>query len=539
MSISKPAALAAAVLVSLCGQASGQTQGPSSSATPYILPVYPGVETMSLLSAGDNVGGYRMVGIPDGLGAYDNGDGTYTVLMNHEITSDKGVVRAHGAIGAFVSRWTIDAATGAVLAGKDLIQTVNTWDAGTGSYVTGPAAFGRFCSADLAAPSAFYNEATGLGTKERLYLNGEEIGNDGRAFAHVATGPNAGTSWQLPRAGRFSWENHVANPFPQDRTVTIGLDDTTPGMVYVYIGQKQAEGTEIERAGLTNGELYGIRVAGVANEDRDKGLGGASTFDIYSYGDVSNTSGTDLRAQGVAAGVTQFLRPEDGAWDPTNPNRFFFVTTDRYDQVKDGAGAQVGRSRLWSVTFADITFPEYGGTIEALLDGSEAQQMMDNICVDKSGNLTMLEDVGNNAHNGKVWYYNVASDTLTLLTQHDPARFGDIGLPATPPFTQDEENSGVIDASDILGRGWFLLDDQAHYDIGDPELYEGGQLIALYNPISACTADLNGDGALDLFDFLTYTNLFNAGDAKADFDGNGVLDLFDYLAFVNGFNAGC
>ena len=32
-----------------------------------------------------------MVGIPDGLGAFDNGDGTFTVLMNHELGNTQGV----------------------------------------------------------------------------------------------------------------------------------------------------------------------------------------------------------------------------------------------------------------------------------------------------------------------------------------------------------------------------------------------------------------------------------------------------------------
>lgn len=59
-------------------------------------------------------------------------------------------------------------------------------------------------------------------------------------------------------------------------------------------------------------------------------------------------------------------------------------------------------------------------------------------------------------------------------------------------------------------------------------------------PLAApCAPDLNGDGTLDLFDFLGFTNLFNAGDIKADFDGDGFLDLFDFLAFTNAFNAGC
>src|SRR5215212_10232049 len=85
--------------------------GPSSSQTPYILRSQSGVVTQAILTVGDSVNvkpdgitPYRMVGIPDGLGAFDNGDGTFTLLMNHEIPSGLGVVRAHGAPGAFVSK---------------------------------------------------------------------------------------------------------------------------------------------------------------------------------------------------------------------------------------------------------------------------------------------------------------------------------------------------------------------------------------------------------------------------------------------------
>ena len=48
--------------------------GPSSSQSPYVTPTAPGVEVTSILTVGDSVGNYTMVGIPDGLGAYDNGD---------------------------------------------------------------------------------------------------------------------------------------------------------------------------------------------------------------------------------------------------------------------------------------------------------------------------------------------------------------------------------------------------------------------------------------------------------------------------------
>ena len=39
-------------------------------------------------------------------------------------------------------------------------------------------------------------------------------------------------------------------------------------------------------------------------------------------------------------------------------------------------------------------------------------------------------------------------------------------------MTQDEEASGVIDATALLGPGWCLLDTQAHYNIGDAKLVE-------------------------------------------------------------------
>jgi hypothetical protein len=56
---------------------------------------------------------------------------------------------------------------------------------------------------------------------------------------------------------------------------------------------------------------------------------------------------------------------------------------------------------------------------------------------------------------------------------------------------------------------------------------------------SSCPWDLNADGVLDLFDFLAFVNLFNAGDPAADCDQSGTLDLFDFLCFTNAFNAGC
>lgn len=491
------AAATSAAMVALCaGLAHAQYRGPSSSQSSYIVPVAPGVNTYSIFTAGDSVGGYKMVGIPDGLGAIDNGDGTYTTFMNHELGTSSGVVRAHGSKGAFVSEWRVDKATGQVLSGNDLINSVYTWNGS--SYTAGTTAFNRFCSADLAAPTAYYNAASGLGTAERIFMNGEEAGNEGRAWGSIASGANKGQSWELPSLGKFSWENSVASPKASDRTVVIGTDDSTPGQVYVYSGTKTNSGNEIQRAGLTNGQVFGVKVNGVASESRATGLGSSSaTFSLASLGDVTNKSGAQLDTESTAAGVTQFLRPEDGAFDPNNPNNFYFVTTDRYDQVKYGEGSQVGRSRLWRMAFTDVTQPELGGQIDMLLDGTEDLQMMDNMCFDKWGNILIQEDPGGTALSARILNYNIATDTLTTIAKHDPSRFGDLGSLPTAPFNNNEEASGIIDASDILGPGWFLLDAQAHYG-STTELVEGGQFVALFNPASVPAPGIAGVMGLGL-----------------------------------------
>ena len=68
--------------------------GPSSSQSPYVVPSQEGVVTKSILTVGDSVGGYRMVGIPDGLGAAKDKRGNFTLFMNHELSNTRGIPAA-------------------------------------------------------------------------------------------------------------------------------------------------------------------------------------------------------------------------------------------------------------------------------------------------------------------------------------------------------------------------------------------------------------------------------------------------------------
>ena len=453
----------------------------NSSSAPYLVPTASGVEFTALMTvkdAADN--GYKMVGIPDGMGAFDNGNGTMTVVMNHELGNTSGIARAHGQKGAFVSKWIIDKTTLSVLSGADLMQTVKLWNTATSSYITynssftsSAAAFSRFCSADLPAVHAFYNPVNGKGTMERIFMNGEENGSEGRGMAHIITGPEAGTSYELPRLGKFSWENALAWPGVSDTTMVIGTDDATPGQIYVYIGTKQQTGNTIEKAGLTNGKLFGVKVSGMTLESNSAYAAPNTAFALSDLGNVENMTGAAINTASNNLGITNFLRPEDGAWDPSNLNDFYFATTN-------GFGSP---SRLWRLRFTDAAQPSLGGTITAVLEGTEGQQMLDNITIDHSGHILLVEDVGNNAHVGKMWQYDIAADTLVQIAAHDTTRFLNNARTANY-LTQDEEASGVIDVQEVMGPGMFLLVDQAHYSISG-EFAEGGQMLALYNPATA------------------------------------------------------
>lgn len=468
--------------LSCVGTASAAVQLPGSTKAPMIVPAADNTlwTSVALISAGDTApNGYRLVGIPDGMGAYDNGDGTFSLLVNHELGNNAGIVRAHGGRGAFVSKWKIRKSDLAVLEGEDLIKQVRTWDAATASWVpvTGTALnFGRFCSADLPDVSALYNPTTGRGTRSRLFLNGEETGIEGRGMAHVVTGPDAGVSYDVPAIGKFSWENSLACPFPQDKTIVVGTDDGTGGQVYIYIGNKRSSGNEVEKAGLVGGRLYGVRLASIPTIEPTRALARGERsggFSLVDLGDVTTKSGAELEAMSNAASVTSFQRPEDGHWNPSAPNEFYFLTTASFTTP----------SRLWVLRFADIANPEAGGTFEMLWDGHHdgdgSIRMMDNMTVNRTGQVIVQEDPGNQSYLARIHTYDIAKRTMRPVLVHSESFF----RTGAPNFlTQDEETSGIIEVADILGTpDTYLINVQAHTAArtATAEVVEEGQILLL------------------------------------------------------------
>src|SRR5206468_7784825 len=100
---------------------------------------------------------------------------------------------------------------------------------------------------------------SGNGFAGRFFMDGEEAAT-GRAFAHVLTGDEKGTSYELPSLGSMAFENSVAHPDAGDKTLVAETDDTTPGQVYLYVGDKKNSGSAVERAGLSGGKLFVVKV---------------------------------------------------------------------------------------------------------------------------------------------------------------------------------------------------------------------------------------------------------------------------------------
>ena len=461
---------------------------PTTSVEPYVLPAVRGVRIDSHFTVDDEpaLNGYDMVGIPDGLGAFRGRNGKVVTYMNHELVPGDGIVRRHGQDGAFVARLVIDPVTGAVERGRDLIGTVRYWDYQSGGYRNTPvapegaleghqAAFSRFCSGYLATRGSLLNTVTGRGFAGQLYFANEESGPEGRAFGVHGDG----RAVQLPRLGLFSWENTVSAENQTDTTVVVGNEDEADGQLRVYVGRKErSDSTDraVAKAGLTNGRLF---VVDAVNEAVSTDAQFRTTFGkgnparvVFGAGEEIDwtLSGAEQNTQAAAKGLT-LNRIEDGAFDPSNKNNYYFATTEgggtepnphEPTLTRDGGG-------LWKLHFTDVERPALGGTLTLLLDGSEAPYLSkpDNMTLDDEGNLLIQEDPGTNDHLARIVAYNVRSGDRGVVARFDRSLFG-----ATNPsgvtgderavLTTNEESSGIISTDGLLGDDTFMFDAQVH-----------------------------------------------------------------------------
>jgi hypothetical protein len=342
------------VKISTVGALFAALTGSTLAATPafalepkpaYVVSTNSAATVNQILASGDTVGKSAMwQGIPDGMGAVKNPNGTVSVFVNHELaTSDPFVAateRAYGGYGTTISKVTTNSAGTAVTKIEDAIKKVSFYDYQEGVHGSDAVApdgapdtdqygspnhtinMNRFCAATLvpvAALSAYraefqakqvtskrkatgryvievdgktqtvtgtqmkevtqtlYKNAKGkwttkkvknrvyYGTREPIFITGEEGGDESRIFAlNTRTGELA----QLPALGLGAVENaSVAGENSKTTVAMIGEDgDAIDSQLFMYKGTKTRTGTWYERAGFTNGKNHVANITSLVNQ---------------------------------------------------------------------------------------------------------------------------------------------------------------------------------------------------------------------------------------------------------------------------------
>ena len=303
------------------------------------------------LNRGDSV--YTAPGIFDGLGAYDNGDGTYTVLANSELGAAVGVpylVDGVALTGARISKFIIDkdidndASNGyqsAVIAGG--IAYTSIIDA-NGDRVTSAAqlsgGFNRFCSGSFEEANKF---GTRRGFVDAIYLTGEEA--DEGLFYALDT--ETDTMYALAGLGRGGWETAIQVDTGSRNTVGVILMDDNTAPIYLWVGEKSTSRRAdfLERNGLAadQGNLYtwvptggsigtGAGTAGVPDSADLNALGlgtaAAGRWALVGSGtQVAAMNEAQLRSAANSLGALQLSRLEDANINPDNGQQLVFATT--------------------------------------------------------------------------------------------------------------------------------------------------------------------------------------------------------------------
>ena len=484
----------------------------AADAPVYLIPASDGASLAVIATTGDTISNEILRGVPDGMGAMKNKDGTLTLLSNHEISTsaDFANKKDTGTWGSSISKMTFDPATKKITKMENWMKSMSyynyatekwgsTWEQSlpvgtpaTDAYgaIIGTNGINRLCSGDLVPAGGFaYTEkdsktkkSVTYGYKGAVYMTGEEGSDEqSRAFAFDADGNGI----QLPKMGLAPWENLLTKPGTGKATIVMGNEDgnATDSQLYMYVGTKQNTGANFaEKAGLTNGKLYTIALENYRTDNAVRTAAKGTKIKV-GFNEVNTNPKFGKLATMSQANGTTFSRIEDGEFDSKNPNVFYFVTTESNKDPlattpRPGATYSRDGGALWKMTFADAKDPFKGATMEMLLNGTEAPYLTkpDNLTID-GDYILIQEDPGNNAHIARLVAYRISDGKLAEIAKFDERYF----ITGAAKFiTQDEESSGVINVNKFLKasgdtKSHFFLNAQVHakLSVSRPDLVTG------------------------------------------------------------------
>jgi hypothetical protein len=344
------------------------------------------------------------------------------------------------------------------------------------------AGFIRFCSANMVGPDQGFSNYTFMVNEEsndilpvkskQPYAADPGTTPYRQAGYSVWLDATSGAFSTIPGAGRMNHENTVVVPGGWTGVVALTGDDTfsaPSSQLYQY-----SAASESEFKG-DDGSLWAFRVTskngtGVtatnpqngANDYLDISLGDTMTGEFIAVpGDIARgTHGgqpqADLEAWSNDNNVFQFIRVEDIAYDPDAPQTVYFADTGAAvtanaatGRMSAGGAAQNGRIFKMVLNAAN---PKLVDSLTVLADGNTTGLFTrpDNVAVGHD-TLMVQEDASTTPNtNNDIWSYPL-----------DPLAGG--GWTRVATVTQaTAETSGIVDASQWLGAGWWIFDVQSH-----------------------------------------------------------------------------
>jgi hypothetical protein len=488
--IAAAAAFGVLAAVFLVSAATGSHGGPGvkTSKQPFLVGTAPGVVVDPILSVGDVVPtgqtpAYQMSGIPDGLGAYANkkhgkgahkGKGklqrTFTVVMNHEL--GRSFPNNPPGVDTRISRLRIDRETRSVHEAKYLF--------------TGLEGYERFCSATLRIVGGKPFYFTG---EEAVPIAGQPPGpaHDGSSIVMNA---ETGKFTETAHFGHFQHENVV--PIRLSKWVFVSTeDDFRPGASYLYAYiaasfKKAVAGTQ--------GSLYVWKAdsaseTGAATVTKGESIPGH----FVPITQAENANDVTLKAAAAAKGAFQFDRLEDAATVHMKSGRVYVADTGKNPRLR-------GRVYQFDISRGDPT----RATLKLILNGDppDNDDIYNPDNMDASDRVLMIQEDRESAFRGpatgggygRVMEYRFSDGQLRSVARVNTP-------PGNPPNPENctgclpgtWESSGIINAGHVLGRGWWLLDVQAHNSTApqpgptlapNSAMGENGQLLALFVPDS-------------------------------------------------------
>ena len=446
-----------------------------------------GVTFTPLINSGETFDDVTFQGLPDGLGVVP-GDGWVDVYVAHEESHVPFGLTPTTVFADFqdssVTRVRVDLAT------KSIVEMEVALPASAGLI--------RFCSAFMAGPEHGFPSYTFLLNEESNDVlpvpagapygaDAASVGPGHRQAGYAAYLNTASGAFDvIPGAGRHNHENTVVVPGGWARIVSLSGDDTftstsSPEMpnlsqLYMY------DAKDSKHFLNDNGALWGFRVTGTdegpvdpadpfndANDFFEISVGDSWTGEFIKVNPAVARGQTSDRPQDALEiwsndnNVFQFIRVEDIAYDPDNPRVVYFADTGNSRLLEDA-----GTGRLWRAPSGTPNTLASSGRIFRMVLNEDDPRIVDEFSVVVEASAIGMRAPDNlDAGHNSLMVQEDASNALVWMWDYGPAltdwtAVARVDRDANDATSDTGESSGIIDASEWFGDGWWALDVQAH-----------------------------------------------------------------------------